>query len=372
MTHNNSNEPGIELKNIFKSYGSFQPLKDINLTIQQGEFFSFLGPSGCGKSTTLRIISGLESPTSGQIYLYGREATHLPPNQRPVNMVFQDYALFPHMKVIDNIMFPLKIQKVDAVESKLIAYRSLEMVNMMEFKNRYPHELSGGQRQRIALARAFACRPKSLLLDEPLGALDLQLRLQMQKTLKTIQKETGVTFVYVTHDQMEALTMSTRIGVMNNGRLVQVGTPQEIYHRPNSLFVANFIGDMTFIQGELISNSELCTVQALGQQFYATQSGNFVNNHGSVILGVRPENIIILPENSSFSSQTMNRLKVRIIDVLFRGHDFEITGQNSNETILSHVLPTSTGIPSIGDEVIFAWKYQDTLLFPSEQPSQGG
>lgn len=233
----------LQLKNIRKSFGESQVLDGVTLEIQAGEFVTLLGASGCGKTTTLRIIAGLEMPDAGQVVLEGRDITKLEPNRRPVNMVFQNYALFPHMNVAENIGYGLKIKKVP---KNIIAEKTEEMLRLVQLEGygkRMPDKLSGGQRQRVAIARAVVNEPKVLLLDEPLGALDLKLRRQMQLELKRLQKQLGITFIYITHDQEEAINMSDRIAVMNGGILEQVGTPNEIYYHPETSYVADFVGN---------------------------------------------------------------------------------------------------------------------------------
>ncbi len=237
----------IDVRDAVKRYGDFTALKRISLSIYDNEFFTLLGPSGCGKTTLLRMIAGFEDVTEGAIYLYGKEIEDLPPNRRPVNTVFQNYALFPHMSVLENVMFPLEMmgKKGDA---KRRAREVLELVQLTQFANRKPSQLSGGQQQRVALARALAPQPKVLLLDEPLSALDQKLRKAMQIELKHIQRETGITFIFVTHDQEEALTMSDRIAVMSAGELQQLGKPTEIYEHPRNMFVADFIGETNLLE----------------------------------------------------------------------------------------------------------------------------
>ncbi len=243
----------LELRNLKKSFTSEEyVLQGINLQIDQGEFVTLLGASGCGKTTTLRIIAGLEQPDSGSVWLEGEDVTNLEPNQRDVNTVFQNYALFPHMNVADNIGYGLKIRKVSKADIKKKVKEMLELVQLEGFEKRKPAELSGGQKQRVAIARALANNPRVLLLDEPLGALDLQLRRTMQLELKRLQKKLGITFIYITHDQEEAINMSDRIVVMNQGRFEQIGTPDEIYNHPKTSYVATFVGNANILKGELV------------------------------------------------------------------------------------------------------------------------
>ena len=241
------NTAAVQLRDVVKAFGSVVAVDNLSLSIPDGEFFSLLGPSGCGKTTTLRMIAGFEMPTSGEIYIAGEAQGYRPAHRRPVNTVFQHYALFPHMTVYDNVAFGLQMQKVDKQEIARRVAESLDLVQLKGMDKRRPKQLSGGQQQRVALARALINRPKVLLLDEPLGALDLKLRKEMQIELKTLQQEVGITFIYVTHDQEEALTMSDRVAVMDQGKVQQLGIPEEIYEKPINRFVADFIGDTNFL-----------------------------------------------------------------------------------------------------------------------------
>ena len=243
----------LSLQHITKNFGEGDVLRDISLDVARGEFVTLLGASGCGKTTTLRIISGLETPDEGTVLLDGRDVTALPPERRPVNTVFQSYALFPHMNVEKNVAYGLRVRKMDKASIKKRVREMLELVQMENYAGRMPNQLSGGQRQRIAIARALAPEPELLLLDEPLGALDLQLRRQMQLELKRLQKKLGITFVYITHDQEEAVNMSDRIAVMRGGRFEQIGTPEEVYDEPKTHYVAQFIGRSTILDGKVES-----------------------------------------------------------------------------------------------------------------------
>jgi spermidine/putrescine transport system ATP-binding protein len=244
----------IELRDVVKRFGEIRAVDHVSLQIRDGEFFSLLGPSGCGKTTTLRMIAGFEYPTSGQVRIHGREMATTPPYQRPVNTVFQSYALFPHMTVTENVAFGLEMKRIPKAEVGPRVQEALEMVRLGGFAGRHPRQMSGGQQQRVALARALVNRPEVLLLDEPLGALDQKLRKELQLELKSLQRRVGVTFIFVTHDQEEALTMSDRIAVMSLGKVLQVGTPTEIYERPTCKFVADFIGETNFIDGTVVEN----------------------------------------------------------------------------------------------------------------------
>ncbi|MDH5606529.1 MAG: spermidine/putrescine ABC transporter ATP-binding protein, partial [Anaerolineae bacterium] len=246
-----ANDLAVELRGVGKKYGDVIAVNNVSVEIKDGEFFSLLGPSGCGKTTSLRLIAGLETLDSGEILLHGNKMKNIPPFERPVNTVFQNYALFPHLTVERNVAFGLEMRKVPKAEIKSRVAEALQMVRMAEMGSRRPNQLSGGQQQRIALARALVNRPEVLLLDEPLGALDLKLRKAMQLELKQLQEHVGITFIYVTHDQEEALAMSDRIAVMNKGKILQIGSPEDIYERPQSRFVADFTGETNFLEGKI-------------------------------------------------------------------------------------------------------------------------
>jgi putative spermidine/putrescine transport system ATP-binding protein len=251
MTSTPGDHVAVRLESVVKRFGDVVAVGGVDLDVREGEFFSMLGPSGSGKTTCLRLIAGFESPTEGRVYLGGRDVSSLAPYERDVNTVFQDYALFPHMTVEDNVGYGLLVRKVPKEERRAAVRRALEMVRLPELGDRKPGQLSGGQRQRVALARALVNRPRVLLLDEPLGALDLKLRQAMQIELKDIQQEVGLTFIYVTHDQDEALTMSDRLAVFNHGRIEQIGSPAEVYERPATGFVAGFVGVSNVLEGDV-------------------------------------------------------------------------------------------------------------------------
>ena len=309
----------IELVGVSKRYTSadesVQAVEQVDLQIGTGEFFSLLGPSGCGKTTTLRMIAGFEVPTTGQILLYGEDVGQRPPNHRDVNLVFQNYALFPHMSVFENVAFGLRRKRLD---HKLIDERVKEMLDLVELQgreNRRPRELSGGQQQRVALARALVNRPRALLLDEPLGALDLKLRQAMELELKRIQREVGITFVYVTHDQGEALTMSDRIAVMNRGRVEQLGTPREVYEQPSTRFVAGFIGTSNILMGKAtrtIDGSGVIDISD-AEQIVIPLRGRTPT--GSMVATVRPEKIGLSPEAGTDDC----RMRGEVLDVVYQG-----------------------------------------------------
>ena len=256
------NEPvaAVEIDGVTKRFGEVVAVDNVDLAIGDGEFFALLGPSGCGKTTTLRMIAGLDFPSAGRLRIFGEDVGTLPPNKRPVNTVFQNYALFPHMSIAENVGFGLRMQKVDRGKITTRVAEALELVQLGDMGRRRPDQLSGGQQQRVALARALVNRPKVLLLDEPLGALDLKLRQGMQVELKNLQREVGITFVFVTHDQEEALTMSDRVAILDQGRLLQVGTPEEVYENPAYRFVADFIGRANLLEATVKSRGEICLV----------------------------------------------------------------------------------------------------------------
>lgn len=285
----------LELKNIKKSFtGEESVLQGISLSIAGGEFITLLGSSGCGKTTTLRIIAGLESPDEGQVFLDGKDVTNLEPNDRDVNTVFQNYALFPHMTVEENVGYGLKLKKVAKGEIKKKVSHMLELVQLSGYEKRKPSELSGGQRQRVAIARALVNNPKVLLLDEPLGALDLQLRRAMQHELKRLQKKLGITFVYITHDQEEAINMSDRIAVMNAGRFEQIGTPDEIYNHPKTSYVATFVGNANILKGKVESQTGNQALLSLGGgKVLVNAEGEKLSKGEEVTIAVRSENILL-------------------------------------------------------------------------------
>ena len=291
-------EFAIEFRDTVKVFptpegGEVNAVNHIDLQISHGEFFSLLGPSGCGKTTSLRMIAGFEWPTGGDVLIDGVVMGHKPPYQRPVNTVFQSYGLFEHMTVFQNVAFGLEMEKKPKEEIKRRVSELLDMVKLSGMSQRKPKQLSGGQQQRVALARALIKQPRVLLLDEPLGALDLKLRKEMQLELKALQEQVGITFVYVTHDQEEALTMSDRIAVMSQGNVLQIGTPIEIYERPNCRFVADFIGETNFLEGTVVSrsgDSVVVNVTKLGVDISCVCDGN-IQKGNNVVISVRPEKI---------------------------------------------------------------------------------
>ena len=313
----------VELRNVTKRFGDVTAVNNVSLQIRQGEFFSLLGPSGCGKTTTLRMIAGFEMPTAGEIYIDGEPLGYMPPHKRPVNTVFQHYALFPHMTVEQNVGFGLEMQGLDKAEIRRRVGEALDMVKLSGMEKRRPKQLSGGQQQRVALARALVNRPKVLLLDEPLGALDLKLRKAMQLELKSLQEEVGITFIYVTHDQEEALTMSDRIAVMNEGVVHQVDEPENIYERPADRFVADFIGETNFIPARVVQLGPLVVVEiAGGVRVPAAWAEEGLAEGDEALLSIRPEKINLYEEHElSEPSPTTARVEGRIQQMVYVGTD---------------------------------------------------
>ena len=302
----------IELKHITKNFDdNFTAVDDFNLEVQRGEFVTFLGPSGCGKTTTLRMIAGFEMPTEGEILLNGKDISKLPPNKRPINTVFQRYALFPHLNIYDNIAFGLKLKKLPKAEIEKKVKKALEMVDLEGFEDRRVQTLSGGQQQRIAIARSLVNEPEILLLDEPLGALDLNMRKEMQLDLKEMHESLGITFIYVTHDQEEALTMSDKIVVMSEGRIQQIGTPEDIYNEPKNAFVADLIGESNIFNGIMTGKlkGRFC-----GAEFECLDD---VEHGTQVDVVVRPEDILIV-------SPEQGAVKGTVISVVFKGVHYEM------------------------------------------------
>jgi spermidine/putrescine transport system ATP-binding protein len=308
-------EPDVELREVSKHFDAVVAVDRVSLQIRRGEFFSLLGPSGCGKTTTLRIIGGLEYPSAGEVLLRGADVTDVPPYRRATNMVFQQLALFPHLTVFENIAFGLRLRRVSSAAITSKVEEALQLVDLPGYAAREIHQLSGGQKQRVAIARALVNEPAVLLLDEPLGALDLKLRLQMQEELKALQQRLGTTFIYVTHDQGEALTMSDRVAVMNAGRVEQVGSSQEIYARPRTRFVAGFIGEANFLNGQVIGAGQHgVLVEVDGLRIWA--AADDVPPAGApVTISVRPEHVKI----GAAVGDAPNRWDGRVQDVTFMG-----------------------------------------------------
>ena len=336
-------------------------VNNLSISIEHGEFFSLLGPSGCGKTTSLRLIAGFEAPTSGEILIDGMEQKDLPPYKRPVNTVFQSYALFPHMSVLQNIAFGLEMEGTTREERRQRVHQALELVQLPGMENRRPSQLSGGQQQRVALARALVKQPKVLLLDEPLGALDMKLRKAMQLELKALQHQVGITFVYVTHDQEEALTMSDRIAVMHSGEILQIGTPEEIYETPGCRFVADFIGETNFIPGRVETLADLSYLRLSdGEVVPALRTENDVHLGESAVLSIRPEKVQIIPRTSdNKSASTRNaHLLGQVMQVVYLGTDMRYIVEVSNVINIVARTQNINGTGNhfqVGDQVEICW-----------------
>jgi spermidine/putrescine transport system ATP-binding protein len=387
----------VELKNVSKVFSGagrddkkLAAVISVDLQIKQGEFFTMLGPSGCGKTTTLRMIAGFEYPTQGEIYLNGVLSNEIPPYKRAVNTVFQNYALFPHLSVSQNVGFGLAVKRVPAPEREVRVREALELIRLGDLGSRMPIQLSGGQQQRVALARALVNRPAVLLLDEPLGALDLKLREQMQHELKQLQKKVGITFIYVTHDQEEAMTMSDRIAVMNAGRVQQVGTPEEIYNYPANHFVADFIGDTNFLEGKVTSLHEDRTVLRVGrEEVTAARSNTPLMPGDKVTMVIRPEKLAVahgdssdpaqeplpIPMSSAGEGQAPNnsRLKAtisaKVIDSVFVGTDTRIYVSLRGGTELTALVRDIEEGQEFkkGERVTLSYDPADSRLLPAAQ-----
>ncbi|WP_371676434.1 ABC transporter ATP-binding protein [Streptomyces sp. NBC_01276] len=354
----------VRLAGISKHYGSFTAVHPLDLTIPQGSFFALLGASGCGKTTTLRMIAGLEEPSTGTVSLGDREVTHLPPYKRPVNTVFQSYALFPHLSIYENIAFGLRRRGIKSVKKQVD--EMLELVQLGQFAQRKPHQLSGGQQQRVAVARALINHPQVLLLDEPLGALDLKLRRQMQLELKRIQTEVGITFVHVTHDQEEAMTMADTVAVMNGGRVEQLGAPAELYENPRTTFVANFLGTSNLIQAsvesagtDVVVSASGTTLRLPGQRCSTTPSAG-----GKLLVGVRPEKIsLVHADEEDTVAAGRNKIRGRIADSSFIGvsTQYVIDSQvcPELEVYAQNIERDARLVP--GAEVILHWNPEHTF-----------
>lgn len=357
--------PDIELAHITMAYGHVVAVDDISLTIGRGEFFSLLGPSGCGKTTVLRIIAGFTTPSAGVVRIRGHVANDIPPYRRETNMVFQQLALFPHLTVFENVAFGPRIRRVPGQELRQRVSRALETVGLGGYDARRPHQLSGGQQQRVAIARALVNEPAALLLDEPLGSLDLKLRQQMQLELKAMQKSLGTTFVYVTHDQGEAMTMSDRIAVMRDGRIEQIGRPKEIYRQPRTRFVAHFIGETNLFEGTVVSaTGDMAIVECSGLRVTASagaQPGR------TVALSVRPEDVrlqgLISGEARALDSPTLNAFPASVQSVFFLGaHIRYELAMKTGRKLVAHVPADATAPYGQGDLVEASWAARSAVV----------
>lgn len=354
----------VEFNNVSKKFGSTVAVEALDLVIERGEFFSLLGPSGCGKSTTLRMLAGFVAPSTGRIQVHGRDITDLPPEARDIGIVFQNYAIFPHMSVFDNIAFGLVERRVDKAEIRRQVEAALEQVGMAGFGERYERELSGGQKQRVALARVLVIQPEILLLDEPLSALDRKMREEMKIWIKNIQKSIGITTIYVTHDQSEALTMSDRVAVMDQGQVLQVGSPVEIYEQPASRFIADFIGESNLLDARVAAvNATGCEID-LGEAIVAarTSHGSALKTGDGVGLMIRPETIRLHAVEGGESP----KLRGRIIDEIYQGSLRRYRVEAGAHQIIVEV-PNRPDLDRLGtgDQVALYWNVESAVVVPS-------
>ena len=358
----------IALEEVTKRFGPATAVDAVGFTIEDGEFFSLLGPSGCGKTTTLRMVAGFEQPDEGRILLHGNDVTSVAPNRRPVNMVFQQYALFPHMSVYDNVAFGLKAKRVPREEHRRRVREMLQVVELKGFEHRRARQLSGGQQQRVALARALVNRPAALLLDEPLGALDVKLRKQMQLELKRIQADLGTTFVYVTHDQEEALAMSDRIAVMNSGRVEQIGTPREIYEHPQTPFVADFIGSLNALDlkvDELVGGFALTRLGDRERIVVPVEHG--VRAGDSIRIAVRPERVQI-GSGVELAPDGGSRLEGTLAEIIYLGMYVQYHVETRVGRVSSHRLADESLAPlEEGASVTLWWDAEQASLLGLER-----
>jgi spermidine/putrescine transport system ATP-binding protein len=361
----------VRLERVTKTFGNALAVDDLSIDIAEGEFFSMLGPSGCGKTTTLRMIGGFEEPSRGTVYLGGRDVTDQPPYKRDVNTVFQSYALFPHLNVFENVAFGLRRKKVAKTEVTARVDDALRLVEMSGFEGRKPGQLSGGQQQRVALARALVNRPKVLLLDEPLGALDLKLRKQMQLELKRIQQEVGITFIYVTHDQEEAMTMSNRLAVMRAGQAEQIGPPEEVYENPQTQFVAAFLGASNLLEGDLKeqSNGTSTVLLAGGDVVHLPNDRAPFGVGTSVLVGVRPEKITIRSDGNGSAEPGWNSVSglLRMATYIGVSHQYNIEGPGGHELTVWVQNLGAEPVPAPGERVRLSWRWEHTFaVLPQE------
>jgi spermidine/putrescine transport system ATP-binding protein len=360
----------LKLLNITKTYGDFNAVNDLTLTIPEGSFFALLGPSGCGKTTTLRMIAGLEEPTHGTISLGSTEITHTKPYQRPINTVFQNYALFPHLTIFENIAFGLRRRGIKDVDDQV--NKALALVELPHLAQRKPTQLSGGQQQRIALARAIVNRPALLLLDEPLGALDLKLRRQMQIELKWIQKEVGLTFVHVTHDQEEAMTMADTIAVMNEGEIEQMGSPAELYDNPETAFVANFLGQSNLIKGTITGNDgDKLVADVFGQKISLPKNRSHAVDN-SIYAGIRPEKFRISRVETSVSGNILTGGKIEDVSYIGVSTQYQVAMPWGQELMVFEQNDDGVAPFNVGESVNISWEPIFTFGLRGDEDAEAG
>jgi spermidine/putrescine ABC transporter ATP-binding subunit len=362
--HVNRAGASVTLEKLDKRFNTVVAVDDVSLTIEPGEFITLLGPSGSGKTTTLMMIAGFEIPTAGEIYIDGTPIVTTPPHRRNIGMVFQNYALFPHMTVAENIAFPLKQRKVPKASIAQRVAGVLDTVSLPGYEGRYPRQLSGGQQQRIALARAIVFNPRVLLMDEPLGALDKKLRESLQLEIRRLHEELGITFIYVTHDQEEALVMSDRIAVMNQGRIEQLGSPIELYDRPNSRFVAEFIGESNFLEGTALESNDHVNPVRVGDEVISAVGREDVTNGMTVVLAVRPEKLSFAEERPAEPLGPLNRLGATVREGTFIGEMRRYVVETERGLRLTLKQPLRYGIRHFepGDRVELEWHVEDTRI----------
>lgn len=351
----------VKLENFSKSYGEKQIIKKIDLEVYEGEFLTLLGSSGCGKTTILRSISGLDYPTTGKVFIDGEDVTNLEPPKRKVNTIFQNYALFPLMTIEENIAFGLKMKKVPKKEIKERVQKMLELVHLEGYEKRKPKELSGGEQQRVSIVRGLINNPKVLLLDEPLSALDLKLRKKMQIELKQLQKKLGITFIYVTHDQDEALSMSDRIVVLNEGKIEQIGSPVEVYESPNSLYVADFLGEANVFTGEIVQKTITESIIKTDIHESLHVSNTSFDIHKKVNIIVRPENMIISREKNA-----INCFEAKIYEQIYDGAFTKIL-LKINKKIVKVIIYGNDKLYTTGDIVYLSFTLEDAIVLESEK-----
>ena len=367
-----SDDVFISLQNLSKHFGKVKAVDDVSFDIRRGEFFSLLGPSGCGKTTLMRMIAGFEEASIGDVFIDGQPMGKIPPHERPVNMVFQNYAIFPHLTVEQNIAFGLRKEKLPKKERARRVEEALEMIKLPGYGPRGANQLSGGQRQRVALARALIKKPKVLLLDEPLGALDKKLREQMQLELRDLQKSVGITFIFVTHDQEEAMTMSDRIAVMNQGQALEIDMPSRLYEHPKSHFVADFLGSMNFFHGrvsEVKDEMVIVDTEEVGRVRITTSTAN-VERGSPVVVGIRPENVTISSERADEES---NCVKGLIDTTAFLGDRSHIyfsvnEGRDTILALMQNLGGAASRIRGNSSEVSLSWSDDACILLPAREP----
>lgn len=361
----------VQLKGISKNYGTLEAIKEIDLDIFEGEFFSIIGPSGCGKTTLLRVLAGFEIPDSGSLYIENINMQNVPPNKRSINMVFQSYALFPHMNVLDNVAFGLKVDGVARDEQARRVKSMLSLVKLSGLENRLPQQLSGGQLQRVALARALIKKPQVLLLDEPLSALDAKLRNEMRQELIRLQKNLGITFILITHDQQEALSMADRIAVMNEGTIQQVASPSDLYEFPSNKFVADFIGSINFIGCQLseIDGDVFKVITRISKDAFTVEGNNSLRIGQDCWLGIRPEKINF--EDADVVNSHHNKLSGVVKNITYFGqasmYHVEVTGEKTAtiNVMENHSQRSRHTTNKVGDSVVLCWSIESSSLFTS-------